>query len=108
VDVSLIELPVSDRLVLDHEDVIDDDELAALAMAADPDQPLDPDAAPFLAWNPDGPTDGSGDLPSWYMAPAVTTTPRRWHRPIAALLVAAFVVIPAFGFCITYGSLMLA
>jgi hypothetical protein len=42
------------------------------------------------------------------MAPTTCTAPRRWHRPVVALLVAAFLIIPAFGFCITYGSLMLA
>jgi hypothetical protein len=104
--IDLIDVPVCNDL--DDAARIDDDELAALALAADPDRPVDDDAEPFLAWNPDGPADGSGDLPSWYMAPTACAAPRRWHRPVVALLVAAFVIIPAFGFCITYGSLMLA
>ena len=40
----------------------DDDELAALALAADPDQPVDADAVPFVA----GST-APGLLPAWYM-----------------------------------------
>ena len=42
---------------------IDDDELAELALAADPDVDLDADAVPFL---PDQ-TDGDELLPAWYM-----------------------------------------
>ena len=56
-----------------------DAELTALALAADPDRPLDPDAVP-LALYPDQP---SGGLPSWYMPPAMAPTeyPPKWSFP---------------------------
>jgi hypothetical protein len=42
------------------------------------------------------------------MPPVGTTTPTRWHRSVGALIIAAMLVIPACGFCITYGVLVLA
>ena len=39
---------------------VDDDQLTALALAADPDQPIDPDARPFVMGD-----DARGPLPSW-------------------------------------------
>jgi hypothetical protein len=90
------------------DDELDLDTLTALALAADADAPLDDDAAPFLPWAPEGRAAGDGDLPGWYMPQVGPVTPRGWHAPVVALIVAAMLVIPAFGFCITYGSLMLA
>jgi len=88
-------------------DVIADEELTALALAADPEQALDDDAVPFLPWR--APGDGDTDLlPAWYMPEIGQVAPRRWHAPVVAPLVAALLIIPAFGFCITYGSLVLA
>ena len=88
-------------------DVITDEELAELALAADPDAPIDDDARPFLPWR--GPDDPEQDrLPGWYMPDFGAVSPRRWHRPVVGLLVAALLIIPAFGFCITYGALVLA
>ena len=87
---------------------MDDATLTELALAADPARPVDEDAAPFLPWMPEGEAGADGDLPSWYMPPVGPTTPKRWHRAAGALIVSAMVIIPAFGFCITYGSLVLA
>ncbi len=44
-------------------------------------------------------------LPDWYMpAPAERTTPLpAWCRWIAILIIAAFVLINAYGLCSTYG-----
>jgi hypothetical protein len=87
---------------------MDDATLIELALAADPDRPVDDDAAPFLPWVPEGTERSEADLPAWYMPPVGRTSPKRWHRAAGALIVAANLVIPAFGFCITYGTLVLA
>ncbi len=87
---------------------MDDATLTDLALAADPDLPLDDDAAPFLSWLPDGATPADGDLPAWYMPQVHGVAPKPWHRPVGALIVGAMLIIPACGFCITYGSLVLA
>jgi hypothetical protein len=80
---------------------VSDDELAALAMAADPDAPVPDDAVPF------DPADGGGDplLPDWYMpAPAGGAAVRGgWRRTVAVVIIAAFLLINAAGLCSTYG-----
>ena len=80
-----------------------DDELAELALAADPRERLEPGAVPLA---------GTGDvafalLPQWYMpAPIATARPRSlWCTAVSIFLVGAFVTITALGFCITYGRL---
>jgi hypothetical protein len=80
---------------------VSDDELTRQALAADPDQPLDPAATPFRG---DGPP-GADLLPEWYMPrPALgRSTPTR--RVVGVVVVAAAVVINGLGFCITYGTL---
>ncbi|MDQ6614152.1 MAG: hypothetical protein M3083_05260 [Actinomycetota bacterium] len=89
-----------------------DDELTALALAADPDFELAQDA--MCVWDVIGPTGESGDravLPEWYMpAPMAGARPRRrsWHRWVAVLVIASFLVIDALGLCITYGQLVVA
>ena len=85
-------------------DTLSDEELAEMALAADPNAPLDPDA---VAWN--GTVFGlSGLLPNWYM-PAPTQVRRGgWARSIVITLIVGFLVIDAFGLCITSGFLSLA
>lgn len=77
--------------------VISDDELAALALAADPDQPIDDDAVPLALNEP------RGLLPEWYM-PAPTSTrqgaARRW---VLGWLVLSLVASNGAGLCVTYG-----
>jgi hypothetical protein len=77
-------------------DVIDE-ELAAEAMAADPDVIVPDDAVPFG-------TQGSvGLLPEWYM-PALG--PIRRTRPrvvVGAGLVLSLLIVNAAGLCVTYG-----
>jgi hypothetical protein len=106
---------LEDRPDLDHVDALDDvdlrdtfgdlgpisdDELTELALAADPDQPIDPDAVPL------GPAcDRPGLLPAWYMPVTARGTHKRWHRALVIAAIVGFVVINAFGFCITYGLL---
>lgn len=80
--------------------MITDEELTAQALAADPDQPLDPDAVPFR-----GPGAGAGLLPDWYMpAPASGTRSAR-RTLVVAVLIASALLINGLGFCITYGQL---
>jgi hypothetical protein len=80
-------------------ELLSDDELAALALAADPSAPLDSDA---VAWN------GAflhrpGLLPDWYMPTPASARPGRWPRAVVVGLVAGFLLINAFGLCVTSG-----
>lgn len=77
-----------------------DDELTALALAADPNQPLDGDAVPLSEY-----LDNSvGLLPEWYMAPVTTRHMRRGSQLVVLVVIGAFLVIEAFGLCSTYGQ----
>lgn len=77
---------------------IDDDELAGEALAADPDQPVDPDATPFGSDEA-----GPALLPEWYMPTprGIRRTPGR--RVVVAAIIAALVVVNGAGLCVTYG-----
>ena len=82
-------------------DALTDDELAAMALAADPDAGISDDAVPIhvhLA------AFGS-PLPPWYMPPAMARGGRRWKVPFVIAVVAAFLVIDGMGLCNTYGLL---
>lgn len=86
---------------------ISDDELAELALSADPDAPLPEDAVPigvhlsqFAVPLP--------QLPTWYMPPVVRSGGHRWRTPIVIAVVSAFLLIDALGLCNTYGILSLA
>ncbi len=80
-----------------------DTELERLAVAADPDAVVPPDAPPLhevLGTSPEG------LLPSWYMAtPAGGQVLRGWRRAVVWTVIAAFLTITAFGLCNTYGDL---
>ncbi len=81
---------------LDGHD-ISDDELADLALAAAPDQPIDDDAVPLDL------NDRRGLLPEWYMPAPVSTgrgTARRW---VLGWLAITLVAVNSAGFCVTYG-----
>lgn len=78
------------------------DELTALALAADPDAPLDDDAVPFAEHIEDGP------LPDWYMPTAVGGRRDRRSIAVALVVVASLLMIVASGLCITYGQLTIA
>ena len=80
---------------------ITDEELTALALAGDPDAAIDADAVPWAVG-------AGGPLPDWYM-PAPTTVRRGWQvKAVVYLVILAFLVINAFGLCITYGHLVVA
>jgi hypothetical protein len=80
-----------------------DAELTALALAADPDLPLDESAVPISIYLAQLPI----RLPDWYMPPAMVRGCKRWRIPIVLTIVAAFVIIEAFGLCNTFGQLTL-
>jgi len=77
-----------------------DDELAALALAADPDQPLDADAVPLDVYL----STAVGPLPAWYMAPVMARHSSRRRQAIILAVVGAFLLIEAFGLCSTFGQ----
>jgi len=81
-----------------------DAELTALALASDPDQPLDPDATPLNISGAQFP----GLLPGWYMPPVMAHGSWGWRTPVVFTIIAAFLLIDAFGLCITYGQLIVA
>ncbi len=78
-----------------------DEELNALALAAEPITSLPADA---VAW-------GGGDvrtpslLPTWYMPAPSYHVRGRLSRTIVITLIVGFLVIDAFGLCITSGFL---
>jgi hypothetical protein len=85
---------------------ISDADLTALALAADPEAPLDPDAVPlheYLAAS--GALLAAAPLPGWYMPLAMARSGSRWRLMVIAAIVVAFVVIEAVGLCSTYGQL---
>lgn len=77
-------------------------ELDELAMAADPDAPLPDDAIPLSVFLGQGP----GLLPTWYMPSPMMRRGRRWRTPVVIAIVAAFLLIEAFGLCSTFGQLV--
>jgi hypothetical protein len=75
-----------------------DDELAELALAADPEAPIDEDAVPFGQ-------PGAGDalLPDWYM-PAPGAVRRTRPRVLAVtVIILSLLVVNGAGLCVTYG-----
>ena len=85
-----------------------DEELTALALAADPDAPIDGEAIPLSEYLRSD--DDDGLLPGWYM-PAPMQGSRRlrgWRRRVAILVIVAFVLIDAYGLCSTYGQVVFA
>jgi hypothetical protein len=89
---------------LSDEPGLSDVELTALALSADVDEPLSPDAVPLDVY---ASLDGSF-LPAWYMPPVMTRRARNWRVPAVWVLIAAFLLIDAFGLCICYGQLVAA
>jgi hypothetical protein len=86
------------------EVLISDEELEAMALAADPKAPLDPDAVPWT------PAAGLSPelLPDWYMPTPRTARFGSWPGAVVALLIVGFLVIDACGLCITSGFLSVA
>jgi hypothetical protein len=85
-------------------DVVSDEELAALALAADPHPILDPNAVPWR---------GAADafraaLPVWYMPAPTARGRRRGTTVVIVAICAGLFVISACGLCVTSGFLSLA
>lgn len=86
------------------EGELSDAELCALALAADPDEPLAPDAVELGSFLGQAAT----LLPSWYMAPVTRRRAKRWQVIVVAAIIAAFVGVDVAGLCSTYGLLSIA
>jgi hypothetical protein len=81
-------------------DVLSDAELAAFALAAEPEPALGDDAVPIRPFDPPV---GEPALPDWYMpAPSSGVRPG-WRRRIAIVVVSSILLINAAGLCVTYG-----
>jgi hypothetical protein len=78
-----------------------DDELADLAMSANPDEPLDAGAVPIDIYF----ANTVSSLPEWYMAPVMTRNSGRFVRVVILAVIASFLLIEAFGLCSTYGQI---
>lgn len=83
-------------------ETLTDDELTALALAADPDVDLGDDAVSL--WDLEK-TEAEGDLlPSWYMpSPMVGARLQGWKRSVGLVIIVSFLLINAAGLCSTYG-----
>lgn len=84
----------------EHEQPISDDELTALALAADPEARVEPGAVSIWALADDEPA----LLPAWYMPRPMRRSSSRRQRIVIGVVVAAFLLINAAGLCSTYGS----
>ncbi|HEY1222966.1 MAG TPA: hypothetical protein VGE75_05670 [Acidimicrobiales bacterium] len=89
--------------VVTSDDPVSDEELTALALAANPHAPLDPDAVPWRAGMLQ-----MGLLPDWYMPRPIAAGRGRGTRIVICAVVVGFLVIGASGLCITSGFLSLA
>ena len=75
--------------------------LERLALAGDPDAPIDPEAVPIDVYL----HQVAGPLPDWYMPTVRAGHSSRMRRVVILAVVGAFVLIEAFGLCSTYGQL---
>jgi hypothetical protein len=83
----------------DEKDEITDDELTRLALEADPDRPVDPDAIPISRCI-DAPL---ALLPDWYMPATMSAGRGAARRWLLGGIVLVLVVINGVGLCVTYG-----
>jgi hypothetical protein len=89
---------------MDSLESVTDDELAALALAADPDVALDRDAV--CLWDLPG-AGAKSLLPEWYMPSPMGGGGmlRGWRRWVVSPIIVSFLMITAYGLCNTYGQL---
>ena len=83
---------------------VDDDELLAQALAADPHAPPSEDALSFDELTE---RDDFELLPEWYM-PRPAAGPRLlegWRRRVVVAVVGSIVLVNAAGFCVIYGRI---
>jgi hypothetical protein len=83
---------------------ISDEELTALALAADPDAELGADAVPLRS------TDGTFPelLPSWYMPVPASAGGGTGRKLAVAAIIASLLLINGLGLCVTYGFIQVA
>jgi hypothetical protein len=86
------------------DDPISDDELTALALAADPTAILDPNAHPWTGYEDSGPA----AMPTWYMPRPTAVAARPLTRALVIALVLGFLTLEALGLCVTSGFVSLA
>lgn len=86
------------------ESSFSDDELAELALSADPNAPL---LAGAVAWQA-GNAATTHLLPDWYMPRPAARHMGRFSRLVTYSLILAFVVINGVGLCITSGFITIA
>ena len=67
---------------------ITDEELAELALAADPNAPLDDDAVPFNSMQPEG----AALLPQWYMPVDASRVRSDWRAVVAVAIAVGLVL----------------
>ena len=79
-----------------------DAELTELALSTEPGLPPPDDALPISSYL--GQT--AGLLPAWYMPTPMSRVRPRWQLAVVIVLVAAFVIIEAFGLCSTFGQVV--
>jgi hypothetical protein len=82
---------------------ITDQELEELALAGDPDGPIDPGAVPYdaVVRSP------IAALPQWYMPQVAISRCTGWRLPVAVAVVAALVVLEALGLCSVFGQVVI-
>ena len=82
-----------------------DEELAELALAADPDAGVANDAIPLDELLESDQGSSGGDLPDWYMPPPMSRSQllSGWRRNTVFLIIASFILISAYGLCTAYG-----
>lgn len=92
---------MTDATELADFEPLTDEELTALALAADPDQGIDDDAVPLTQYQGE-----YGDLlPAWYMPAPAAHGARRRNAVVASVVIFSLLFINALGLCITYGRL---
>jgi len=79
--------------------VISDEELTALALAAEPGSPFADDAVAWRSLD----SDGEPLLPDWFMPAAVGRARSDWRAMVAVAIALGLVLINAFAICVTYG-----
>ena len=78
---------------------LSDEELAELAMSANPDAPVEDDAVPLRSLG----ADDSTLLPDWYMPVVQRRASSDWRAAVAVAIAVGLVLINAFAICVTYG-----